>query len=345
MKYLYRVLIFFCIIYFSPIKNSISSEKNNKSIKETNISNLKWEIKKHKEKYEKLQWNIISENKRYLSKKRKNKNYKYKVRAIGRSVKVNDNPYPEISNYVPNAFPESKNKFLTASLRGISKTRFCYNHNFSTMCTDGVLDIDFNLINTDRFSLNPKLNIQSLSNRGTQLGKGLSMGFKLAREISPKLSIALGGENIIHFDDSIDLGRNFYLMASTFYPLGQLSDSSFAFLNIGIGSDFYGYKGNGYLFKTSCLGQPNLTGEGTDFCNWGPIGSIGLAFNDRIALVNEWFGYGYGLGISFRPIYDKNLSLSFYATDFLKGLPSYAIESCPKNSCETRFYGSLSITY
>ena len=32
MKYLYRVLIFFCIIYFSPIKNSISSEKNNKSV-------------------------------------------------------------------------------------------------------------------------------------------------------------------------------------------------------------------------------------------------------------------------------------------------------------------------
>ena len=52
-------------------------------------------------------------------------------------------------------------------------------------CVDGVLDIDFNLINLENFSFNPKVNIQSLTNRGTQVGEGISLGFKAAKKISP----------------------------------------------------------------------------------------------------------------------------------------------------------------
>ena len=117
------------------------------------------------------------------------------------------------------------------------------------------------------------------------------------------------------------------------------------FLNAGIGSDFYVYKGNGFLGKTKCFGTPNLTGEGSNKCSWGPIGSLGLAINEKISLNTEWFGYGYGAGISLRPLKFSPITFSLYATDFISSFPSYLEEGCPNNSCETRFYGSINLNF
>ncbi len=163
--------------------------------------------------------------------------------------------------------------------------------------------------------------------------------------MSSKFFLAFGGDNIIHFDDTIDLGRNFYLISSSYYKINSSSDAPILFINAGIGSDFFGYKGNGFLARTTCFGRPNLTGEGTNFCNWGPIGSIGLAFNDRIAIINEWFGYSYGTGISFRPFLNEQVSFSIFATDYINGFPKYANEACKSNYCETRFYGTISLNF
>ena len=204
------------------------------------------------------------------------------IKSLGRAVSVNGFHYPEISNYVPNAYTEDPSKLFTLSFRAISKTRFCVGENFSDACSDGVLDFDFNLINKDNFSFNPKLNVQSLTNRGTKFGDASSLGFKSAFKLSDKWSIALGGENLIHLDDKVDLGRNFYFLASTFKKLNNEDHPMILFLNAGIGSDFYGYKGNGFLGKTKCFGTPNLTGEGSNKCSWGPIGSLGLAINEKI---------------------------------------------------------------
>ena len=211
---------------------------------------------------------------------------------------------------------------------------------------DAVLDIDFNLINLDKFSFNPKFSFQSLTNRGTSLGEGISLGFKTAKELSPNWSFAIGGENIIHLDNTIDLGRNFYLVASSHIPFSRKKEDpeSFIFINAGIGSDFFGYKGNGFLGTTSCLGKPNLTGGGSENCNWGPIGSIAFVFNERFSLINEWFGYSYGSGFSYRPLKDSSMVFSFFATDFIEGFPSYASEGCPNNECSVRFYGSISLS-
>ena len=266
----------------------------------------------------------------------------YEVKSVGKAISINDIFYPDISNYVPNGFVETPWKTFTASARGISKTRHCRNN-----CKDGVLDIDFNLINLENFSINPKINIQSLTNRGTKAGEGVSLGFKAAKKLSSNWSLAIGGENIVHLDDTIDLGRNFYIVASTFAPLSQKGEKnipSMIFINAGVGSDFYGYKGNGFLGTTSCFGKPTLTGKGTNKCNWGPIGSVALVFNENFSIINEWFGYGYGSGFSYKPFKNKSLVFSFFATDFIKDFPSYIKEGCPDNDCSTRFYGSLSLT-
>ena len=100
---------------------------------------------------------------------------------------------------------------------------------------------NFKLFNNNNLSVYPRINIQSLTNRGTNLGDGVSMGVKVAKELSPNWSLAFGGENIFHFDENIDLGHNFYIMASTYIPLSNSEKSNILFhsalsplINIGL---------------------------------------------------------------------------------------------------------------
>ena len=343
-EYLLIILSIFGLSYFN-IK--ILTEEFNSKSENLNTKNLIWEKIPSNEK-KKIIWEKFKEtsdkNNSYLNEKY----YKsYEVKSFGRGVTFNNMLYPEISNYVPNGFVHDNSIKLTTSVRGISKTRYCSGNNFSENCIDGVLDLDLNLISTDKFSLNSKVNFQSLSDRGTNFGEGISLGFKIAKEYSENFSLSIGGENVIHFDDTIDLGRNFYLVASKYYvfPSKRTNDPKILFLNAGVGSDFYGYRGNGFLGRTYCFGDQNLTGNGGNTCSWGPIGSLTLAFNKRIALINEWFGYGYGSGISIRPFDSSTLNISIFATDFIKGFPVYANESCFENNCSTRYYGSISLSF
>ena len=352
--YILQIFLLFTLETFAKEFKSYQP-KNKKIFLEKNLdykkfSSLKWQRIENSIDNP-LYWEII-ENKDFDSilqnlLKQKFSKKEIKIKSLDRTVVVNNIPYPEISHYVPNGYVSYSEKFVTTNLRAISKLRFCDGKNFEYKCADGILNIDFNFINTENLSFNPRFSMQSISNRGTKFGQESSLGFKLAKNISPNWSIAFGGENIIHLDKDIDLGRNYYLIGSTFKKLGSSNKNnpSILFLNIGIGSDFYGYKGNGFLWRAPCIGKPNLTGDANNHCSWGPIGSIAIAPNDRLTFVNEWFGYSYGSGISIKPFTNKNLTLSIYATDFIKGFPKYAEEHCPNNQCETRFYGNIGLSF
>lgn len=339
-KYIFLILF----ILFSVNSQILSGDKKNQRY---NSNQLNWnktiDYPQTILPWEKSSLNLLDESDFLFAKKNKN----YKINSLRRTVTVNGLTYPEISNYVPNAYVSDSGKRFSLSSRGISKTRHCKGNNFSSKCIDGILDIDFKIFNTEEISLNTIFTIQSLTDRGkTEILDGTSMGFKFAKYINPSWSIAFGGENVIHFDDPIDLGKNFYFVASTHYPLSSTKDNpSIIFLNAGIGSDFYGYKGNGFLAKTTCFGGQTLTGEGTHNCQWGPVGSISLAINDRLSINNEWFGYGYGSGLSIKPLKYKPIIISLYATDYIKGIPTYASQGCENNICTTRFYGSVSLSF
>ena len=344
---IYILFIFSIFINFNfP---ALFAEKNEVKVKSLVPKKLDWESSISNFENQ-LHWYEVDKEEIYREQiKIINKSIKpniISVRAIGKSVTVNGSYYPDISNYVPNAYVEDPNKLFGLSTRGISKTRFCNGKNFSKGCIDGVLDLDFKLFNNNAFSIFPKINVQSLSSRGTGFGEGSSLGVKIAKEISRNWSFAFGGENIFHFDETIDLGHNFFVMTSTYLPLNSKKNSSIIFLNVGLGSDFYGYKGNGFLFRTPC-GNNSLTGTNDDpnSCSWGPIGSVSFALNDRFSLISEWFGYSYGAGFSIRPLSENSLSFSLFATDFIKGFPNYAEDHCYGGICETRFYGNISLNF
>ncbi len=342
------IFLFFSLFINLNITNLLA-EKNEVKINSNSIKKLDWEYSDLNNE-EQLNWYELDSEEIYKEQiKIKDIGKKintFSVRSKGRAVTVNGFNYPDISNYVPNAFVEDPYKTLGLSTRAISKTRFCNGKNFSKGCIDGVLDFDFKLFNNNEVSIYPKINLQSLSNRGTDFGDGISLGIKIAKEISPNWSIAFGGENIVHLDETIDLGHNFFIITSTYLPLNSKENSRMIFLNLGLGSDFYGYKGNGFLFRTPC-GRNTLTATDEDpySCSWGPIGSVAYSLNDRFSIISEWFGYGYGTGFSIRPFKENSLNFSFFATDFIKGFPKYAEDYCTGGMCETRFYGSIGLNF
>ena len=347
---MFKIYIFILISLFTHLNISNAFAEKDKFKKDSfSIKKLEWEpsISNFEDK---LYWYEVNDDQIYKDQiKIRNivrENKLVFVRSTGSGVTVNGSYYPDISNYVPNAFVEDPNKSFGLSSRFISKTRSCNDKNFSKRCIDGVVDIDFKLFNNNDLSIYPKFNIQSLTNRGTNFGDGTSIGIKIAKELSPNWSIAFGGENIIHFDETIDLGHNFFVLTSTYIPLNSKKNSSIIFLNFGIGSDFYGYEGNGFLFRTPC-GNNTLTGtnDKPNSCSWGPIGSVSYSLNDRFSIIGEWFGYSYGSGFSIRPFKGNSLNISLFATDFIKGFPKYAEDYCAGGVCDKRFYGSISLNF
>ena len=268
------------------------------------------------------------------------------IRSTGQSITYNGYPYPDLSIYVPNGFLTDQDRVMTIGLRGIGRVRHCASKKIiSENCTDAVLNIDTSIIKGDDFTFDLKLTTASLSNRGTDFGEGISLGFKTAFKEINNWSFAIGGDHMFHFDEHTDLGRNLYAVTSKAFILNKKEKPAILFLSGGLGTDFYGYKGNGFLGRINCFGEKNITGEGTDLCQIGPIFSGNLAFNDRISLGAEWFGYGFAAGISTRPINDMPLSFNLSVTDFMGAFPEYITETCKFSPCRTRILGLASISF
>jgi hypothetical protein len=267
---------------------------------------------------------------------------------------VNGTLYTDTALQVPNGFATDKRYTISAAMAGVNRIRACsYRPGNTDGCEDGQLNIEITPIKGEDASLGLSWHIQSLSSRnarlgGTQAFSAQSIGFRAAVNLTPTLGLSFGGEQIIQFDSSIDLGRNFYLVLSQAIPLSAGPEPVVAAATVGIGSDFFGYGGNGILGSTNCLSGNNISSNnypnGTD-CFWGPIGSLSLHLGSRVSFGAEWFGYGIGAGISARPFGKLPLTVSVYATDFLGNTPSYIEGLCTTNPCGTRYYGRMTFSF
>ncbi len=278
------------------------------------------------------------------------------VRGLARGITVNGDPFPDAGLFVPNGFAMDPEFTVSAILDGVNRTRSCQPSGGTTSsrdCVDAVAYLEITPFKGERASLGFQWAVQSLSSRsnGTPQFSAQSLGFRSAFNLTPTTGIAFGGEHIIQFDSSTDLGRNFYLVLSQAVPLGQAAESMWIVGTVGIGSDFYGYgntSNSGSLGSTDCLSGNNISSprfpEGRD-CYWAPIGSIQLYLNSRISIGAEWFGYGFGAGVSVRPMKEIPLTLSLYATDFLGNRPEYIARFCTSDPCRTRFYGKMTLSF
>ena len=273
------------------------------------------------------------------------------VRGLARGITVNGAPFPDVGQYVPHGFAQDQQYIVSTTFDWVSRTRTCVvpDDGNWTDCADAVAYIDFTPFKGENTSLGFQWAIQSLSgrNNGTDAFAGQSLGFRAAWNITPTTGIAFGGEHIVQLDDTTDLGRNFYLVLSQAVPLSTGDNPIMLVATGGIGSDFYGYRDNGF-FETDCLSGNNISSDnfpdGED-CQWGPIGSASLIFGNRVSVGFEWYGFGLGAGVSLRPIRDIPLTLSFYVSDFLGNTPDYIADLCTDDPCEPRLYGRVTMSF
>jgi hypothetical protein len=270
------------------------------------------------------------------------------VRGLARDVTVNGRVYPAAVFQVPNGFAQDQRLWGSVTGVGISRTRPCSKDTLD--CADAQAYVDVTPLRVGPASLALQWGVQSLSsrNQGTPAFSGQHLGFRAAVNLGPQTGLAIGGEQIVQFDDKIDLGRDFYAVLSQAVPLGQGERPPLLVATAGVGSDLYGFKGNGWLGRTSCGGSRAITSttfpSGSD-CTWGPIGSVALFLNDRISIGSEWFGYGFAAGIAVKPFADWPLTLSVLATDFLGNTPDYIQDDCPDRTCRARLYGRVTQSF
>jgi hypothetical protein len=278
-----------------------------------------------------------------------------RIRGLARGITVNGQPFPDAGLYVPNGFAMDPEFTVSAILDGVNRTRSCRvgGDTSSSDCADAVAYLEITPFKTESASLGFQWAVQSLSgrNNGTSQFAAQSLGFRTAVNLTPTTGLAFGGEHIVQLDSSTDLGRNFYLVLSQAVPLGQGPNGMWAVGTVGIGSDFYGYGNTSNrtsLGSTNCLSGNNISSpnfpEGRD-CYWGAIGSVQLYLNSRVSIGAEWFGYGFGAGVSVRPMEEIPLTLSLYATDFLGNRPDYIASFCTSDPCKTRVYGKMTLSF
>jgi hypothetical protein len=213
-----------------------------------------------------------------------------KLQALNRSIAYSDGLVgPDIGWNVPNGFRWSQRWFGDASLRGFSR-RPKGSEFFAWNDGDGTAQINLNLIQTGSWSIGINTSFRSVyqgdqaAGGTTSVGEGISSGFRIATALGDTGGIAFGGEQIIQWDDKTDTGRNFYLMASNGWWLGnQGRDFPLLIANGGFGTAKFAQNSS---TRFACINNVQDR-EGTfavdnKIC-WGPIGTLSL-------VMNEWWG-------------------------------------------------------
>ena len=137
------------------------------------------------------------------------------------------------------------------------------------------------------------------------IGDGLSMGFRSDRAFSNTSGMAIGAEQLVHFDDSTDTGRDLYVtftkgwwrnknkfnqfpldIATAGFATGKMAEGNIK----GLCSDLFGGSG------TETAAQRRLC--------WAPVFTLSRVFNQSFSTFFEYNSRFFLLGTSLAPFED-----------------------------------------
>ena len=168
------------------------------------------------------------------------------LQALDRSIAFEDGFVgPDISWNVPNGLRWSQRWFGSASFHRQSRRKSDESF-YQWKGGDDLFIVHANILQSGSWSAGLNMSIRSFNATQTQavsesqLGKGLSSGFRISTSIGDTAGIAFGGEQVVQWDDNTDTGRNLYLMATKGWWLGdQIYRYPLLIANGGIGTGRY----------------------------------------------------------------------------------------------------------
>ena len=332
-------LIFFILPIFST-KQIISDTSNRDQIKTNTII---WEKTNHGKTIENdIIWEKIENNKdnflpfnKEIKYQELSKNNNEVISSFNRSIVFNDAIVgPDISWLVPPGFKWNNKYKFDSTVSGHSgrfekgrKGKSFWGWNSG----DAVGNIYYQFINKKKTSFGLNLGIRSVYSGSavggaTAIGEGQSLGFRIDRKISPTAGFAFGAEQLVHFDESTDTGRNIYFTLSKAiwsnnndgqFPLdiytfgvatGRMSEGNIKFFC----SDLFGGSG------TEVLHQRSLC--------WSPVFSISRVFNKKFSTFFEYNSKWFLLGSSIIPFNEIPLRGTF-AVQLSDHIDNYKLNS------------------
>ena len=285
--------------------------KENMNISKTNL--VIWEKDNIEEKFiNKV--DTLYENKKN---KRDNKLNQYSLSSLNRSLIFNDHIVgPDISWIVPSGFGWNKKYKFDFTARGhntripepINKKFFGWNDG------DALGLLSYQFLHLEKSSFGVNFGVRSLYQGdgavggGTAIGEGNSAGFRWDYRLSDSSGFAFGAEQLIHFDNTTDSGRNIYITASKAWWSDEYDGHKFFPLYIATAGVATGRMAVGTI-KGFCS---DLIDSGTDLVNypslcWAPVFSLASVFNEKLSTYFEYNSRFFLLGTSYAPF--RNIPL------------------------------------
>ena len=259
------------------------------------------------------------------------------IESINRSIAFNTGIVgPDIGFLVPAGFRWSPDFTFDSSIRGWSRRKKGENF-FAWNDGDAVAQFHLQQFHGRKWSFGGNIGVRSITNNpnkiaNSTIGEGVSAGFRLDYALSKTAGIALGAEQLIHFDDKTDTGRDIYLVASKGWWLGRESgDFPLVTATAGIGT---GYLGRNPYLRFGCN---NLIDAGIaevdnptfyPLC-WGPVGAAALVLSPKVSIFSEYNNFSFVAGASVAPFKRIPLRATWGATlaqDFGGGPDSYQFQ-------------------
>tara|TARA_Y100000589_G_scaffold203883_1_gene192364 strand:- start:596 stop:1735 length:1140 start_codon:yes stop_codon:yes gene_type:complete len=292
--------------------NNKNFPKKEQQSRNLNGRNIFWEsISREKENNSTIIWKRLSENEINAFKKEYSLAEKIPIYILGslnRSIVFNNKIIgPDISWLVPPGLSWNNRYKFDTSTRGHNRRKSGEKF-FGWNGGDAVGQIYYQPIHLKNSSMGLNLGFRSVyqgtAHLGGQsaIGEGLSMGFRYDRELSPDSGIAIGAEQLIHFDGLTDTGRDLYVTLSKGWWKDKNSIPSFP-LYVATAGIATGKMAEGNI-KGLC--SDLFGGSGTEvhaqrrLC-WAPVFSIAKVYNSKFSTFFEYNSKWFLLGTSISP--------------------------------------------
>lgn len=258
----------------------------------------------------KKRWEKLEEEKyNSIIKKIKNLEIPYEINlsSLNRSIVFDNNTVgPDISWLVPPGFSWSEKHIFDFSVRGHNRRQ--QGENFLDWNGgDAVGQIYLHPIHKNKSSFGLNLGVRSVYQGDapggkTAIGEGLSLGFRYDEELSSTSGIAIGAEQLLHFDGKTDTGRDVYITLSKGWWRNKGNSYPFP-LNTATAGIATGKMAEGTV---NGLCSDLLGGSGTEnraqrpLC-WAPVFSLARVYNESFSTFFEYNSYWFLLGTSYAP--------------------------------------------